>query len=236
MNPIQLPVYSPWITFLILSGIMIIRYVVLAGSFRLLIKNKIPISNTIPSRKHIRSDVIWSLVSSFIFALNGTLLVELWSAGWTKIELGEFRPIHFISFALYFIIHDSYFYFTHVWLHKYLFKFHKIHHYSRTPTAWTSFSFHPVEAVIQALILPVLVIMLPIHWSLFFLFLMMMSLFGVLNHLGYELYPKFLERKFNLISASHHQKHHEDVHSNFGLYFTCWDKWLRTEAEERHGK
>lgn len=236
MNQFQLPIYSSWITFLILLGIMIVRYFILAGGFRFLVKNRIPISNRAPTYSHIKSDVIWSLVSSFIFALNGTLLVEMWKAGWTKIELGELLPIHFVSLALYFIIHDTYFYFTHVWLHKFLFKFHKIHHLSRTPTAWTSFSFHPVEAAIQAIILPVLVFILPIHWTLFFFFLLMMSLFGVLNHLGYELYPKILERKFNLISASHHQKHHEDVNSNFGLYFTWWDKWLKTEAEERHGK
>lgn len=234
MNKFQLPFYSPLITFLILSAIMIIRYLILAGSFRLLVKNVKPISSNLPTKKQIQSDVNWSLISSFIFALNGTILIELWKHGWAKIEVGEILPVHFLSLAAYFVIHDAYFYFTHVALHKYLFKFHKIHHYSRTPTAWTSFSFHPVEAIIQALILPVLVLIFPIHWTLFFVFLMMMSLFGVLNHLGYELYPQVLERKFNLISASHHQKHHEDVHANFGLYFTWWDKLLKTEAEGRN--
>lgn len=168
MNQFQLPLYSSWITFLILLGIMISRYFILAGGFRFFVTNRIPISPKVPSSSHIKSDVVWSLVSSVIFALNGTLLIEMWKAGQTKIELGELHPVHFVSLALYFIIHDAYFYFTHVWLHKYLFKFHKIHHMSRTPTAWTSFSFHPVEAAIQAVILPILVLILPIHWTLFF--------------------------------------------------------------------
>lgn len=234
----ELPTYSFFQTWPILCGVMIVRYFGMAFLFSIICRGKNPIVVQRPSLRHVQRDIVWSILSSVIFALNGALLILLWKSGHAKIETDELRYFHIINFLLFFVLHDAYFYLIHRLLHRYnyLFKFHRIHHMSRIPTVWTSFSFHPVEAFAQAVILLILVTIFPIHWILFFLFLLVMSLTGFLNHLGYELYPEILEKKFGFINASHHQYHHKDMNSNFGLYFTWWDRWLKTEALDRHGK
>ena len=40
---------------------------------------------------------------------------------------------------------------------------HAVHHASRPPTAWAAMSFHPVEAVTGAVVIPALVFFVPIH-------------------------------------------------------------------------
>jgi Delta7-sterol 5-desaturase len=240
MKPSELPQYSPLITFLILSGVMILRYFFLAGSLYLygLIRKLKPIAAGNVSPLQIKRDIIWSVLSTFIFAAAGTLIIELWKTGKTLIyfTLSEYGMIYFIfSLFILLFIHESYFYWTHRILHgKYFFQtIHRVHHESRIPSAWTSFSFHPAEALIQAMILPILLIFIPVHWTVLLLFLTIMSVLGVLNHLGYELYPHFWEHKWQMISASHHQLHHQKVSVNFGLYFTFWDKLMGTEGEKR---
>ena len=32
-----------------------------------------------------------------------------------------------------------------------------------------------------------------------------------------------------LIGATHHDIHHRNSKKNFGLYFTFWDRWMKTE-------
>lgn len=236
-----LPVFAPYVTFLFLTMVMIGRYFLLAGLFYLLTlkSSKAPISQRQRTAMQNKQDIKWSLLSSLIFAASGTLLIELWHRGETRIylEAAEYGWFYFcLSLPLFLFLHDTYFYWTHRWLHhrKIYRHVHKVHHDSVVPTAWTSFAFHPGEAFIQALILPGLLIMLPLHWTLLIAFLSLMTLTGILNHLGYEFYPPFLEKRLGIINASHHQHHHEEVRKNFGLYFTWWDHWMKTEGV-RHG-
>lgn len=238
MNDLQsyFPVYPWYISMLILMVILVLRYFLLSGFFYALCKKLklTPIDSEGTSFEQIKRDIRWSVLSSMIFALAGTALIIFWQAGWTRIyfDIQKF-PIWYLPLSLlaYMFVHDTYFYWTHRLLHSYRFKeCHFAHHESKIPTAWTSFAFHPIEAIIQAIILPVLVLMIPIHWSMLIIFLSLMSLFGVLNHLGYELYPKIFEKYFGLISATHHQRHHRKVNQNFGLYFNWWDLLMKTEG------
>jgi Delta7-sterol 5-desaturase len=60
-----------------------------------------------------------------------------------------------------------------------------------------------------------------------------MTLSGIINHLDVELYPqKFHKHAIGrwLIGASHHALHHKEFKTNYGLYFTFWDKWKKTES------
>lgn len=177
---------------------------------------------------------MWSVMSSAVFALAGALMIRLWQAGMTKIYLSfHAYPIWYLplSLIIYLVIHDTYFYWTHRWQHRNYFQIiHFAHHESRDPTAWTSFAFHPLEALIQALILPLLIMVIPINVMVLGLFLLIMSFFGVTNHLGYEIYPHWFEKRLGLITATHHQHHHKNMSKNFGLYFTWWDTFLKTEG------
>lgn len=245
MEKVILPEYSLPVTFTILAGILIVRYFILSGSLFFLCEylNKKGLKKKINEKSapvsHIRSDILASVMSSVIFALSGAWMIALWRRGDLKIyhslESMELLKGFLALFALMFL-QDTYFYWTHRLLHlPYFFKrFHLTHHYSTSPTAWTSFSFHPVEALLQALILPLLFLVIPINWIVLVVYFSLMTFFGLVNHLGYEFYGEAFRKNsllVNLISASHHQVHHTNFSRNFGLYFTFWDKWMGTEYE-----
>jgi sterol desaturase/sphingolipid hydroxylase (fatty acid hydroxylase superfamily) len=37
-----------------------------------------------------------------------------------------------------------------------------------------------------------------------------------------------------LTTTNHHDLHHGQAESNFGLYFTWWDRWMGTENPDYH--
>jgi sterol desaturase/sphingolipid hydroxylase (fatty acid hydroxylase superfamily) len=56
-----------------------------------------------------------------------------------------------------------------------------------------------------------------------------MTVMGVTNHMGWELFPRALARSGWLITASHHQRHHQLYRCNYGLYFRLWDRLCGTD-------
>lgn len=109
---------------------------------------------------------------------------------------------------------------------------HSVHHKSKPPTAWTAMSFHPIEAVSGAIVIPLLVFVVPIHLAMLGIVLTVATVMGVINHMGWEIVPRRLVHSALgswLITASHHEKHHEDYRCNFGLYFRFWDRICGTD-------
>lgn len=120
--------------------------------------------------------------------------------------------------------------------HPKIFKMvHKVHHNSLTPTPWTAFSFHPWESLLEALVLPLILLMVPVNVYVLGFYLLLMTLSSVINHLDIEIYPeRFQKNRLGklLIGATHHHYHHKEFNTNFGLYFTFWDKWMGTESSK----
>ena len=59
-----------------------------------------------------------------------------------------------------------------------------------------------------------------------------MTVMGVTNHMGWEMFPKsVIHSRLGdwLITASHHQRHHERYTCNYGLYFRFWDRLCGTD-------
>lgn len=222
--------------FLILFVAMLTRYFGFAGIMYLICKKtkKQPLASTHSPETQITRDIAWSVISTVIFALVGVWLIIQWQKGNTRIyfDVSQYGVLYLIvSLPLLLFLYDTYFYWSHRLLHhKKLFsRFHKAHHQSRIPTAWTSFAFHPVEAMVQALILPILLMTIPVHMGVLVAFLLTMTFFGVFNHLGYEFLPRYLEAKLGIITATHHHIHHQKVTQNYGLFFNFWDIAMKTE-------
>lgn len=150
-------------------------------------------------RLQIRNEIFHSVVTSVIFAVAGALLLLACQGGWTRVYLD--MPRHgwgsFIaSFWIAAFIHETYFYWTHRWMHlpRFFKPVHRVHHDSKIPTPWAAFSFHPWEALIEALILPLIVFIMPLHPAVILANLTFMTVLGVINHTGYELYPRGFAR------------------------------------------
>ena len=188
-------------------------------------------------RKQIVRELKLGFYSAWIFGGIGIATLWLWQTGNLKV----YHPISVyslwyspVSVLAFLFLHDTYYYWLHRWMHhsKWLWKIHLAHHKSSTTSVLTAFSFHPWEAFLQAVFLPLFLLVVPMSLIGLFIILAIMTISATINHAGVEIYPKkpwnsFICRWF--IGATHHDLHHKYVRTNYGLYFRFWDVILGTE-------
>lgn len=110
--------------------------------------------------------------------------------------------------------------------------FHKVHHESTDPSPFTSFAFHPLEAVVENGIAVAFAFLLPVNFYALIIWQVLQQFFNMLGHLGFEVYPRWWNRAPALrwkTPSTHHNMHHERFDGNYGLYFRWWDRWMGTE-------
>lgn len=194
---------------------------------------------------HFKHDLGFSTSSFLVFGIMDVCFLQLESKGYTQIyfNVHEYGYLWLIvSFFIVLIIDDTFFYWSHRAMHhpKLYKHFHRVHHESTDPSPLTAFAFHPSEAIVEQLIHVVLPFLLPLNFGVLIAWQIFSMLNNVLHHLGYEVYPKGWVRipllKYKAAST-HHNMHHQLFNGNYSLYFTWWDKWMRTEFkdyESRH--
>jgi len=196
-------------------------------------------------RAHHRREFGYSLSSILIFSINGTVIYKLVEQGWTQVYFSadgfvgqNWGGLYWVfSVVVITIAHDAYFYWSHRLMHTpILFRaFHYVHHRSHSPSPLASYSFSPVEAVMQAQFLTIFIFVMPLHPSAIFAFVFFMTMRNVLGHSGYEFFPAgTLTHPILRLSTTHthHDLHHSTVGHrgyNYGLYFSWWDRWQGTE-------
>lgn len=238
MLPDDLPV--PLALLIVSTAVTVIvalRYLLASGLFALATAKMRP--GLYAGRgEQIGREVRWSLLSAAIYGTPAGIVLWGWNHfGWTMIA-ADFAALpwwyHPLSVLIYLFVQDTCFYWSHRWMHRpRLFRIaHAVHHQSRPPTAWTAMSFHPLEALTGAIVVPVLVFFVPINLTMLGLVLTIATVMGVTNHMGWEMFPRWLVHSPLgnwLITASHHERHHEEYLCNFGLYFRVWDRLCGTD-------
>lgn len=222
---------------LAMTAIVALRYLLTSGAFAWLTALRLP-GRYAGLGPQIRREIGWSLASAAIYGVPAGIVAWGWQTrGWTRIHSDwNHYPLWYapLSVLVYLLAHDSWFYWTHRWMHRPRpFRIiHAVHHASRPPTAWAAMSFHPWEALTGALVIPALVFVVPIHAAMLGVVLAVMTVMGVTNHMGWEMFPRRLVHSPLgnwLITASHHQRHHEEYRCNYGLYFRFWDRLCGTD-------
>lgn len=220
-----------------MTAIVALRYLAASGLFAMATARVRPglYASLAPQ---IRREIRWSLISAAIFGVPAGIIAWGWREhGWTLVYT-EWNawPLWYLPVSLfaYLFLHDTWFYWTHRWMHRpRIFRaLHAVHHASRPPTAWAAMSFHPGEALTGAVVIPVLVFLVPVHVAVLGLVLTIMTVMGVTNHMGWEMFPRRLVHSRLggwLITATHHQRHHERYTCNYGLYFRFWDRLCKTD-------
>lgn len=245
----NLPDFTAPLWFLILTvsffAVITGRYFIIAGAFYLMFYIWWPSKweQRKLHRKEYRkgqlgTEIRWSVITGLLFALVGAGTVVLWQKGATLVYADPLRyGLWYLpaSLVVSMLLHETYYYWLHRWMHQpRVFRIvHKVHHDSRITSPFTAFSFHPLEGFLQAIFFPLLLMILPLHYDVIIVQLVIMTFSSVINHLDIELYPKGFSRNALgrwLIGATHHSLHHTQFKFNFGLYFTFWDKLGDTES------
>lgn len=193
-----------------------------------------------PQGAEVRREIGYSLLSIVIFGVVSAFTVYAIREGWTQVyrKMDRHSMLWFwLSIGCAIVIHDTWFYWTHRMMHhRRLFRlFHRVHHLSHNPTPWAAYSFAPLEAVVQALIFPIVIMVLPMHLYAFGLFMLWQISFNILGHSGYEIHPRWFMRtplRYILNTPTNHIMHHEKMRGNYGLYFNVWDRLMGTNHEE----
>lgn len=229
--------------FPVLLLVVVLRYLIIASIAFLIfyrIRKKVwsykKIQTRFPVRQDYYREISYSLLTALIFSLIGYGLfmtpIRPYTQLYTRIE--DFGTAYFfLSIPIILLLHDTYFYWTHRLMHhpgvfRY---FHKVHHLSTNPSPWAAFAFHPLEAIVEAGIVVLVAFIMPVHPLAIALFLLIMMIYNVYGHLGYELYPKGFSRSRVgkwLNTSLNHNQHHQYFEGNYGLYFLWWDRWMGT--------
>jgi Delta7-sterol 5-desaturase len=162
--------------------------------------------------------------------LSGSTLIyhSIEGHGFGEIVEWAYLPV---SFFLLLVVHDTYFYWTHRLLHvKAVFRIaHARHHRHRSPSVWTAFAFYPLESLVQAGIYPVAVYLVPVHKTVFALFVIFTGFYAAVLHCGHDLLLVGGGRLRRwLYSTIDHDAHHRRGRGGYGLYFGWWDTWMGT--------
>ncbi len=189
-----------------------------------------------PTSRQIRREIRMSLVSVLIFAAMATALFQLYLAGKTAVYRPFYKyPLYYlpISFALCVVVNDTWFYWTHRFMHlRRVFKYtHLGHHRFVSPTPWSIYAFQPLEAVIQFCGVAIMVEYIPMCPLVLIAWLSYDTLVNTAGHTGFEMIPTAMSRSwlfkwFNTVA--HHDGHHTNTRANFGAFFNIWDRLLGT--------
>ncbi len=193
------------------------------------------IQHRFPGRTDYWREVSYSIITAFIFAAVGYVVFLTPLEQFTQVyyDIDQYgRGWFWTSVLLMIVVHDTYFYWTHRLMHerKIFPLVHKVHHLSTNPSPWAAMAFHPLEAIIEALVIVVITFAFPVHPLAIGLFLLFM-IYNVYGHLGYELYPKGFSRTAvgRWINTNvNHNLHHQHFRGNYGLYFLFWDRIMGT--------
>lgn len=123
-------------------------------------------------------------------------------------------PLAFLAFS------DAIIYFIHRGLHhRLIYKhIHKAHHSFINTSPFAAFAFHPLDGFAQGVAYQIFVFLFPFHSAVHLISLALVSMWTINIHDRVSLGIPGVN------GAAHHTIHHTTFRSNYGQYFTLWDR------------
>lgn len=175
----------------------------------------------------LRRELLLSVSSITIFGIGMIFPWGLLKLGWANLAINPSALQVMIEIFALLVWNEIHFYLNHWLLHtRWLRRFHLPHHRSVVTTPWSTYAFHPVEALMlgNVILLPMLV-----HdFSVYALFSVpLFSLFfNSIGHCNYDWSPA-RNTVFHNASRRHHL-HHACFNGNYGFMFPFMDELFRT--------
>lgn len=227
----------------VLIGLHFSRYLLTAGAawgfFFGWKQNPVTRARRLQPQPFKREDVRRELAASALTAVLFGTLFGMVFGGTQPLPLQHRGLAAFFEFAAWLtfivLVHDTFFYWSHRLLHhRRVFPVvHALHHRSTNPSPFAALAFHPLEAVMQVIWAVPLSFLLPIPSVVWLAFSFVAIFINVLGHCGVEPWPLSWQRHPVLgwlNFATMHNRHHQQLGSNFGLYFSFWDRVMRTNT------
>ena len=180
----------------------------------------------------LRREWGWSAVSIVLFGVGSVVPWGLLQMGASGLAASPSIGRVAVELVVLLVWNEVHFYATHRGLHgRWLRRFHLAHHRSVVVTPWSTYAFHPVEALLLG---PVIVWPMLVHdfavWSL-----LAVPVFSIaFNSVGHSNFGLGCNpgargpRAWWTDAAQRHQLHHACYHGNYGFMWPFMDRWLGT--------
>jgi sterol desaturase/sphingolipid hydroxylase (fatty acid hydroxylase superfamily) len=172
-----------------------------------------------------------SLQSVLLFGTGMVVPWGLLQLGWAQFAPTASAGRVVLEIIVLMLWNDVHFWVNHRLLHvKALVRFHGDHHRSYVTTPWSTYSFHPLEALMlgNVILLPMVV-----HdfsfWSLAAVPVLSLVL-NVIGHSNYDFFPG-VSATHPLAASRRHHLHHARTHGNYGFALAFMDQLMRTQVQ-----
>lgn len=176
----------------------------------------------------LRREVVASASSILIFGCGLIVPWGLLRSGWAHLAADPSVWRVLAEIVVLFFWNELHFYVNHRLLHtRWLRRFHAMHHRSHVPTPFSTYAFHPVEAIMLGSV--PLIPMLLHDFS--FVALLTLPIFSVmLNNLGHSNYEASRHAPAGgwLGASRRHHLHHACYQGNYGFLLEIFDRWAGT--------
>ena len=215
----------------------VILYFVLAPAFlyvcKFLAKREIlhKITDRVVSEKQIRFELLHSLKSIFIFGFSAFPVIYLVRIG--AISLAPDTPLNiFLGVLVLTIWNEIHFFVVHRTMHIPFFMkhVHSVHHKSITPTVYSVYSFHWLEALLLSTVPLTLVLFIPLAPIAIFIYPLASILLNYAGHCNYR-FGNGEGADWKLFGTNHNA-HHAKFTKNYGFASNLLDKLNNMIAEQ----
>lgn len=188
---------------------------------------------TLDPRPHgagqLRRELALSAVSILIFGVGSVVPWGLLQLGWARLAINPAWWRIALEMLVLMAWNEVHFYTNHWLLHSaYLKRFHLPHHLSVVPSPWSTYSFHPVEALLLGNV-PILPMLLHDFSIEALLALPVFSIvFNNIGHSNFDFLPDADRDRWWLNAARRHHLHHACFHGNYGFMFPFMDRLCGT--------
>jgi sterol desaturase/sphingolipid hydroxylase (fatty acid hydroxylase superfamily) len=235
LGPFAFHALLPWLMFVGLSGCGHYFFWVRHNSFT--IKNQI---QKVPYKTaDLKRDFYLSTWNLWAVGVCMAIAIVTRNAGITRLYSD---PLQYGwsgllgSILVLLVVHEINFYIFHRWLHqpKLYRLIHSVHHRSKTPSAFSAFSVHPLEMLMVLWYLVPLAFLMPMHWMVLEVFILFLGLHSLSSHANIEFFPAAASAhpvlKY-LTNSKHHNDHHHYIKCNFCYSVVIADRWFHTERK-----
>lgn len=197
------------------------------------------------SNEQIREEIVLSLKSNVAIATLYTLASPFIASGYCPmyLQLDKFSYAYLpLSFLILALVHDAAQYWTHRMAHEwkwYFIKVHSVYHRFQHPTPFSSWSMHPVDAILMSIVVIGMVFILPLHPLVFLAYVHFASYFNAIGHVyvteeAKNWMPGRLKNIFGY--GMLHILHHKLVHINYFCILQFWDIKFSTSSRFKKQK
>ena len=178
-----------------------------------------------------RREIAQACVSILIFGVGVVLPWGLLQLGWAQLARDPSAVRVALEIAVLFFWNELHFYGCHRLLHtRLLRRFHADHHRSHVPTPFSTYAFHPVEALLLGSVPLIPMLLHDFSFQALLCLPVLSILLNSLGHANYE-FSRVAPARGPLAASRRHALHHARYHGNYGFLLPVFDRLMGTELD-----